>query len=217
MNRKALKILGLNSLFLLLPGLHLSAQQFVNPVIPGDFADPTIIRTGDTYYAAGTSSEWAPHYPIFESKDLINWRYIGPAFKNKPEWTKASFWAPELYVLNGKIYLYYTARRASDGVSYIGVATTDDIGNGFTDHGCLVESGSEEIDAFISEDQGKLYISWKAYGLDPRPIEMLCSELSPDGLTLAGEPFTLLKEDENTGDPGVTVPALRVDGSRLKP
>jgi beta-xylosidase len=182
--------------------LHLSAQQFNNPVIPGDFADPTVIRMGDRYYACGTSSEWAPHYPVFESDDLINWRYVGPAFRKKPDWTKASFWAPELYLFNGNIYLYYTARRAFDGISYIGVATTDDIRKGFRDHGCLVEFGTEAIDAFIFEDEGKRYITWKAYGLDPRPIELLCAELSSDGLGLAGEPFTLLKDDERIGMEG---------------
>ena len=175
---------------------------FTNPVIPGDFADPSVIRFDGKYYATGTSSEWAPHYPVFESTDLINWQYVGPAFKSKPEWTKGSFWAPELYVLNGKIYLYYTARRASDGVSYIGVASTDDIRKGFQDHGCLVVFGKEAIDAFIFEDGGKLFISWKAYGLDPRPIELLCSELSPDGLQLVGEPFLLLRDDEKIGMEG---------------
>jgi hypothetical protein len=34
------------------------------PIIPGDFADPSIIRVGDTYYATGTSSEWAPQKGI---------------------------------------------------------------------------------------------------------------------------------------------------------
>jgi beta-xylosidase len=185
-----------------LPVRPSTLRRFTNPVIPGDFADPTIIRRGDTYFAAGTSSEWAPHYPVFESKDLVNWSYTGPAFTTKPEWTMASFWAPELFVLNEKVYLYYTARRASDGVSCIGVATTDDIRNGFRDHGCLVGFGSEAIDAFVFEDDGKLYISWKAYGLDPRPVELLCAELSPDGLSLAGEPFTLLKDEENVGMEG---------------
>ncbi|MDR2921212.1 MAG: family 43 glycosylhydrolase [Tannerella sp.] len=191
--------LKLKILFLLLLGGHLAAQQLTNPVIPGDLADPTVIRINNTYYACGTSSEWAPHYPIFESMDLVNWNYIGPAFAEKPAWTKGSFWAPELYVINNKVYLYYTARRASDGVSYIGVVSTDDIRKGFEDHGCLVEFGTEAIDAFILEDEGKLYLSFKAYGLDQRPIELLCSELSPDGLQLIGEPFMLLKDDERIG------------------
>ena len=189
----------LSTLLILLLSSGLSAQHYKNPVIPGDFADPTIIRVGDKYYASGTSSEWAPHYFIFESTDLVNWNYTAPVFKTKPEWTKASFWAPELYVLNGKIYMYYTARRSLDNVSYIGVAVADDITKGFTDHGCLVAFEKEAIDAFIFEDKGKLYISWKAYGLDQRPIELLCSELTSDGLKLAGEPFMLLRDDEKQG------------------
>ena len=38
---------------------------FINPVIRGDIAEPSIIRIDDTYYATGTSSEWAPYYPVF--------------------------------------------------------------------------------------------------------------------------------------------------------
>ena len=72
----------------------LSAQSpvtYSNPVIPGDVADPTIIRAGDVYYAAGTSSEWAPFYPLFQSYDLVNWRQVGHLFDEQPAWTKSSF------------------------------------------------------------------------------------------------------------------------------
>lgn len=182
-----------------------SAQQkeyFTNPVIHGDMADPTIIRIGKTYYAAGTSSEWAPFYPVFTSTDLVNWKQAGHIFERQPEWTKSSFWAPELFVYNGTVYAYYTARRKSDGVSYIGVATAKDPTAGFTDHGLLVEFGKEAIDAFVLEDNGQLYITWKAYGLDNRPIEILGSKLSDDGLRLEGETFSLLKDDERIGMEG---------------
>lgn len=181
------------------------AQQsstFVNPVIPGDVADPSILRIGSTYYATGTSSEWAPYYPLFTSTDLVNWEQVGHLFTQQPEWTRSSFWAPELFYYKGKVYAYYTARRKSDGVSYIGVATADDPLKGFTDHGLLVAYGTEAIDAFVLEDNGQLYISWKAYGLDNRPIELLASRLSPDGLHLEGEPFSLLKDEERIGMEG---------------
>ena len=86
-------------LFLLFMGcLPLVAQQesyFANPVIKGDVADPSIIRYNGQYYATGTSSEWAPHYPIFQSHDLVNWKQVGHVFEEKPEWIKNSFWAPE--------------------------------------------------------------------------------------------------------------------------
>lgn len=174
-----------------------------NPVIAGDFADPSVIRVGDTYYAAGTSSEWGPPYPVYTSKDLINWNYLGPIFKTMPDWTMGSYWAPELFYRNGLFYAYYTARRKSDKHSYIGVATTRDLRQGFTDHGILIEWTTEAIDAFVVEDSGKLFITWKAYGLDKgKSIEILGAELAPDGRSVTGKAFTLLTAERNTWEAG---------------
>jgi xylan 1,4-beta-xylosidase len=180
-----------------------SGATYRNPVIAGDFADPSVIRVGDTYYAAGTSSEWGPAYPIYTSTDLVNWDYVGPIFKTLPDWTMGSYWAPELFYRNGTFYCYYTARRKSDKRSYIGVASTRDLRKGFTDHGLLIEWTTEAIDAFVLEDGGKLYITWKAYGLDKgKDIEILGAELAADGLKVTGKAFTLLKADRNTWEAG---------------
>ncbi|WP_029902180.1 family 43 glycosylhydrolase [Prevotella sp. 10(H)] len=167
-------------------------QTYRNPVIAGDMPDPSLIRVGDDYYAVGTTSEFVPSYPLYHSKDLINWERIGGVFTDPPAWIKGDCWAPELYYNNGTFFVYYTARKKSDNISCIGVASTKDIRKGFTDHGPLIEWGNEAIDAYIfKDDDSKLYITWKAYGLDKRPIEILASELSADGLSLVGEHFTL--------------------------
>lgn len=168
-----------------------------NPVIAGDFADPSVIRVGDVYYATGTSSEWAPYYPLYTSKDLVHWEQIGHVFDQKPEWAASSFWAPELFHHQGTFYVYYTARRKSDNVSVIGVATSDDPRKGFTDRGILREWGSEAIDGFVFRDQdGKLYFSWKAYGLErDRPVTLMACEMKEDALGFKGEPFELLQAD----------------------
>jgi xylan 1,4-beta-xylosidase len=174
-----------------------------NPVIAGDFADPSVIRVGDTYYAAGTSSEWAPAYPIYSSKNLVEWEYVGPVFPELPEWTMGSFWAPELFYRNGIYYCYYTARRKSDQRSFIGVATTTNIREGFKDHGVIIEWTTEAIDAFVVEDQGKLFITWKAYGLDKdRKTALLGAELSADGLRVAGKEFTILEAEDGGWEAG---------------
>lgn len=167
-----------------------------NPVIPGDFADPSVIRVGDTYYAAGTSSEWAPYYPLYSSRDLVNWQQFGHVFTRMPEWASASYWAPELFHHKGTFFVYYTARRKTDNVSVIGVATSDDPRKGFTDRGIIVEWGKEAIDGFpFVDDDGRLYLAWKAYGLpdDNQPTTLLASEMSPDGLTLRGKAFPLME------------------------
>ena len=199
-------------ILLLLPAFTLAASfatagepgRFYNPVIRGDVADPSVIAFKGRYYATGTSSEWAPHYPVFESKDLVNWTQTGHVFDKKPAWTTNSFWAPELFVnpTSGRVFCYYTARQAGSDISYIGVASASSPRGEFTDHGPLVEYGTEAIDAFVWDDGGQLYISWKAYGLDDRPIEILGSRLSADGLRLEGDPFTMLRDDERIGMEG---------------
>ncbi|KAA0994169.1 family 43 glycosylhydrolase [Dyadobacter sp. UC 10] len=181
-----------------------------NPVIAGDFADPSVIRVGDTYYAAGTSSEWGPAYPIYTSKNLVDWEYVGPVFNELPKWTMGSYWAPELFFRNGTFYVYYTARRKSDKKSFIGVASTKDLKKGFKDHGVIIEWTNEAIDAFIVEDKDQLFITWKAYGLDKdRGIEILGAELSADGLKMTGKEFTMIKADpggwENGGAEGQAI------------
>ena len=169
------------------------------PVIPGDFADPTVIRVGNIYYASGTSSEWAPHYPLFTSTDLIHWKQLGYVLPKTPAWASSSFWAPELYYHNNTYYVYYTARKKIDGISCIGVATSKDLAKGFTDRGIVLEYGKEAIDAFVIEENGKRYITFKAYGLDDRPIELLGQQLTDDGLKIMGKPFMLLRDDEKKG------------------
>ena len=177
-------------------------HQYYNPVLAGFYPDPSLCRVGDTYYLVNSSFTFFPGVPLSTSKDLVNWQQIGHLFEQQPAWTRSSFWAPELFHRNGKTYAYYTARRKTDGTSYIGVATADKPEGPYTDHGPIVEYGTEAIDAFVLEDAGELYISWKAYGLDPRPIELLACKISDDGLRMAGEPFTLLRDDKRQGMEG---------------
>ncbi len=180
----------------------LEAQKEQVQVIPGELPDPSIIKVNNTYYAAGTSGDWAPLYPIYSSTDLKNWTLISHVFAEKPNWTMSSFWAPELYYKNGTFYCYYTA-RATDGISKVGVATTRDIRKGFVDKGPLIAWGNEAIDAFVYDENGSLYITWKAYGLTPdKPIQLLGSKLSDDGLSLVGSEFEILIANEDDWERG---------------
>lgn len=183
----------------------LMAQRNDGAVISGDFADPSIIQVGSKYYAVGTSSEWAPHFPIYQSTDLKNWQHTGYVFSKTPQWTSGSFWAPEYYKIKDTYYIYYTARRKADNMSYIGVATSKYPDKDFTDHGVIIAFGKEAIDAFVFNDNGQLYITFKAYGLDKRPIEILGCKLSADGLKLEGETFSLLKDEPRIGMEGQSI------------
>ena len=83
--------------------------------------DPCIVKEGDTYYLTGTS--WPnfenygelPGTSIYASEDLKNWRHICDPVrrpsKEGPEWWKCNFWAPEIFIHNGKYYYTVNTSR----------------------------------------------------------------------------------------------------------
>ena len=50
-----------------------------NPILPGFHPDQSICRVGQDYYIANSTFEWFPGVPIHHSRDLVNWRLMGPA------------------------------------------------------------------------------------------------------------------------------------------
>lgn len=121
-----------------------SAGRYRNPVLPANAADPSVIRAQDGYYYLYTSATHVGRdnsrqhiIPIWRSTDITNWRYVGDALPQRPQWaTDDQIWAPDVHYFNGKYYLYFTVAHAkalpkygsppstADGfVSAIGVAT----------------------------------------------------------------------------------------------
>ena len=102
--------------------------RIINPVLPGDRPDPSIIKIDGVYWAAATSNEWSPLFPIFKSKDMQNWELVNYVFPGgAPEWALNNFWAPELSYdeKQKKVYLYYTARVKSSNRLACAVAVAD--------------------------------------------------------------------------------------------
>lgn len=46
---------------------------FLNPILAGDYPDPSILKDGDNYYLTHSSFEASPGLIIWHSRDLINW------------------------------------------------------------------------------------------------------------------------------------------------
>ena len=204
---QALLIAGLNVLC-----LPVAAQQkalYKNPVIPGDFPDPSVIRVGEDYWAMTTTGTWAPHFPILHSRDLVNWRIVGYVFQQKPPWVKSDFWAPEIIHDRGRFLVYYTARR-DDGARKVGtlcvaVATAPAPAGPYNDHGPLVCQIPElknvgSIDAFfIRDEKNRPYLVWKADGNDAepdQPTSIFAQRLSEDGTKLIGKRSEILRNTE---------------------
>ena len=101
-----------------------SAIPYNNPVLAGDYPDPSIMRVGKDFWATATSSEWGPQFPVLHSRDLVNWRIVGAVFPKRPAWATANFWAPEISEHHGRYYVYYVGRK-KDGPLSVAVATAD--------------------------------------------------------------------------------------------
>jgi xylan 1,4-beta-xylosidase len=88
-----------------------------NPVLPGFFPDPSIVRVGEDYYLVNSTFEWFPGVPIHHSRDLVNWRLIGHALTRTSQLDlrgiadSAGVWAPSLSYADGQFWLIYTNIR----------------------------------------------------------------------------------------------------------
>jgi len=49
---------------------------FKNPVLPGDFSDPDVIRVGSDYYFITSTFQYSPGMAVLHSKDLVNWQFL---------------------------------------------------------------------------------------------------------------------------------------------
>ena len=181
--------------------INFQAQTYSNPVIPGDFPDPSVIRVGDDFYATATTGGWMPPFQILHSKDLVNWKVIGSVLNEKPSWAKGDFWAPEITEDKGRYFVYYTARRddgkGKKGTLCVAVATADNPAGPYTDKGTLVcqEMGSLDPD-FTRDENGKPFLIWKEDGNDRRqPTWLYAQGLDESGTKLIGKPTKLFRNE----------------------
>ena len=168
--------------------------SYSNPVMSGDFPDPSVIRVGSEYWATATTSQWAPIFPLLRSTDLVNWQSTGAVFQAPPSWSAGSYWAPEISQDAGRYFVYYTARK-KDGPLCVAVADAAQPQGPYTDRGPLVCQDAGSIDAAaIRDENGRRYLVWKEDGNSRKlPTPLWAQPLSDDGLRLAGEKQELLR------------------------
>lgn len=158
-------------------------RYYTNPIIPTSLPDPTVIRANDGYFYL-YATENIRNLPIYKSKNLVDWEFVGTAFNKdtRPKWNpKGGIWAPDINLINGKYVLYYAKSEwGGEWTCGIGVATADRPEGPFTDHGAMFISKDigvqNSIDANYVEENGHKYLFWGSfsgiYGI----------ELTDDGL-----------------------------------
>ncbi|WP_081867608.1 glycoside hydrolase family 43 protein [Hymenobacter sp. IS2118] len=203
----------LSSAALLASGLLASCQQpaattgtasaalvIANPVVPGDFPDPSVVKVGDTYWATATTSNWGPVFPLLSSKNLTDWKLVGHVFPGeRPDWADYYFWAPEISQDGGKTYVFYSAHKRGGNLA-VGVASAPRPEGPYTDHGPLVGQPAGSIDGFPMRDEnGQLYLIWKEDGNSvQQPTPIWAQRLNDARTALVGEKTELFRNDPAT-------------------
>jgi beta-xylosidase len=99
-------------------------RQFTNPVLAGNFADPAVLKVGDTWYAYATG-DLVVNLQVARSTDLVRWERLDDALPELLEWSvlqKGLTWAPEAAKTPAGLVLHYTLRDEASGRQCISVS-----------------------------------------------------------------------------------------------
>ena len=105
------------------PGADLGNGYYRNPILAGDYGDPSVVRVGGDFYMMQSGGGGGlPNLLIWHSRDLVNWRPIGKAL-NQP---LGSPWAPDLIFHKGKFHIYVTLvdQARGEGRQFMNVVLT---------------------------------------------------------------------------------------------
>ena len=162
-----------------------SDKMYTNP-LKVEFGDPFVLFADSIYYMYGTGGGADHGFSAYSSKDLVSWKPEGQVYfhDNKNGWSDpkaawgGAYWAPEVYKVKGKFYLFYSAQwkvnpNKEEENFKVGVAVSDKPTGPFVDlaQKPVFDPGYPIIDAnVIFDTNGKsyLYYSRAAY---KHPIE----------------------------------------------
>lgn len=185
-------------------------------VIDADFPDPDVLVDGGTYYAYATNVSGTNVQLARATAVGGPWERLGDALPVLGEWARTGLtWAPDVSRRpDGTYLMYYTARDTASGRQCIGTAVSGTPERPFTPVGdgplvCPAEEGGAIDAATFTDTDGSHYLLYKndgnAIGAD---TWLYAQRVTPDGLTLLGEPVRLLKQDRPEEQGLIEAPTL---------
>ncbi len=167
-----------------------------NPLLPGYFADPSIVRDGDEWFVFATIDPWgADTLGLWRSRNFRDWTFETPNWPTKaaatsPTSGNSKVWAPSVVKgRDGKFWMYVSVG------SEIWVGSADHPAGPWRDANGgkpLIprdfRPGLHMIDAeaFVDDD-GQAYLYWGS-GLNWVNGHCFVAKLKPDMVTFDGEP-----------------------------
>jgi arabinan endo-1,5-alpha-L-arabinosidase len=147
------------------------------PAAPAYAHDPFIVKQGSVFFLFATGYG----IPLQRSPDLLSWQPSGSVFFSPPQWTfndvpgsNGSLWAPDVSMVGGRYFLYYSVSTFGSNRSCIGLATNATLDPAspdykWIDEGKVIESvpGRDDwnaIDPNLSSDgEGRYYLTFGSF------------------------------------------------------
>lgn len=172
------------------------APGAANPLLPGYFADPSIVRDGGRWYVFATIDPWGgDRLGLWTSSDGRDWRFSMPDWPSKTAATSptsgdAKVWAPSVVkAADGHWYMYVSVGSEI----WVGTAPSPagpwrDANGGKPLIGRDFDRAYHMIDAeaFVDDD-GRAYLYWGS-GLEWKNGHCFVVRLKPDMVTFDGAP-----------------------------
>lgn len=228
-SKNIVKMSRLLILCLLIAGVSCStpSAKIKNP-LPIALGDPFVLCASDgNYYMYGTGGV-KDGFIAYRSADLVQWDSIGQVYRADADtsWCVANFWAPEVYELRGKYYIFFSADWRENPTNElenfrIGVAVSDSPAGPFKDvvNAPLFDPGYPVIDVNILVDGDRYYLyysrccykhpvesevaEWAREGKLFNEIEeswIYGLELSSDFSSVIGEPVLIMRPPTSMSD-----------------
>ena len=218
------------------------ALTYSNPLSVA-FGDPYVLSASDgKYYMYGTGGV-EKGFGAYSSDNLIDWEYEGQVYSgdNLESWTLKNYWAPEVYEIDGKYYMFFSADWKENPTNElenfrIGVAVADRPTGPFSEVSDkpLFDPGYPIIDANILRYNGKTYLYYSRCCYK-HPVESEISEwarsqnlfdeveeswvygveISNDFTTVIGEPVLLLQPPTKMNNPQTEWESRSVTSSEI--
>ncbi|WP_170284728.1 glycoside hydrolase 43 family protein [Kribbella amoyensis] len=161
---------------------------YANPVLPGDYSDPDVIRVGDDYWMITSTFQYSPGMAVLHSRDLISWRHVGavlpdvselgPAYRwNRMERYNLGIYAGSLRFHAGRYWVHFTT--LDEGIF---VTTAEHPAGPWTPLHCLSDEAGWDDPCPLWDNDGRAWLVASSPG-HGRWITQLIP-MSPDGRSI---------------------------------
>lgn len=79
--------------------------SYTNPILAGDYPDPSVVRVDGDFYLVHSSFEYVPGLLIWRSRDLVHWEPVCNALQSY----MGSVWAPDIAYVDRRFFIYFPA------------------------------------------------------------------------------------------------------------